>query len=191
LHDERLNLRRVWWLFVALGLLSIVVGVLAISSRYIVFTTWATVVFLGVLLLIAGITEVIQAIMVRQWRGFALHLLAAGLYLFAGLFMIEDPDRAAVVLTLLIAASLLVGGLLRAIYSIIEHFPGWPWVMLHGVVDLVLGGLILNGWPESSLWVIGLFLGIDLIFHGWAWVALGLAARTFAASADRQAALDV
>jgi uncharacterized membrane protein HdeD (DUF308 family) len=58
------------------------------------------------------------------------------------------------------------------------------------VVDLVLGIIILSGWPGSSLWVIGLFLGIDLIFHGWSWVALGLAVRAYVAGADRQAAPD-
>jgi uncharacterized membrane protein HdeD (DUF308 family) len=46
------------------------------------------------------------------------------------------------------------------------------------VVDLVLGFLILNGWPDSSLWVIGLFVGIDLFFHGWSWVILALTVRT-------------
>jgi uncharacterized membrane protein HdeD (DUF308 family) len=65
-------------LFVALGQLSIVIGLLAISSRFTVFTTWAMVAFFGVLLLVAGITEVVQAVMVRNW-GFALPLLAAGL----------------------------------------------------------------------------------------------------------------
>jgi uncharacterized membrane protein HdeD (DUF308 family) len=128
--------------------------------------------------------------MVRNWRGFALHLLAAGLYLLTGLFMLEDPERAAAVLTLLIAAGFLVGGLLRTIFSLVERFHGWPWVVLHGVVDLVLGIIILSGWPGSSLWVIGLFLGIDLIFHGWSWVALGLAVRAYVAGADRQAAPD-
>jgi uncharacterized membrane protein HdeD (DUF308 family) len=180
-------LGRAWWLFVALGLVSIVIGFLAISSRFIAVTTWAIVVFFGVLLLIAGFTEVVHAVLVRNWRGFALHLLAAALYLLTGLFMLEDPERAATVLTLLIGAGFLVGGVLRIVFALVERFHAWPWVVLHGVIDLFLGGIILSGWPESSLWVIGLLLGIDLIFHGWSWVALGLAVRRFAAAADRQA----
>ena len=177
-YDERASLRSVWWLFFALGLVSVIVGFLAISSRYIVITTWATVVFFGVLLLIAGITEVIHAVMVRNLRGFALHLLAAALYLIVGLFMLEHPLRAAEVLTLLLGASFLVGGLLRVIFSLVVRFPAWPWVLLNGVVDLVLGVLILNEWPESSLWVIGLFVGIDLLVHGWSWMILALTVRT-------------
>jgi uncharacterized membrane protein HdeD (DUF308 family) len=159
-----------------LGLVSVIVGLLAISFAFI--ATLAKVVVFGVLLLIAGFTEVIHAFMVRNLKGFALHLLAAALYLLVGLFMLEDPVRAAEVLTLLLGASFLVGGLLRIMFSIGVQFPAWPWVLLHGMVDLVLGFLILTGWPESSLWAIGLFVGIDLVFHGWSWVILALTVRT-------------
>ena len=86
-------MRPAWWLFLALGLVSIIVGFLAISSAFI--ATLASVVVFGVLLLVEGITEVIHAVMVRNWRGFALHLLAAALYLILGVFMLENPVRAA------------------------------------------------------------------------------------------------
>ncbi len=177
-YNERAQLRRAWWLFLLLGLVSLVVGFLAVSST--VVATMASVLVFGVLLLVAGVTEVIHAILVRNWRGFALHLLTAGLYLIVGLFMIEDPVRAASVLTLLIAAGFLVGGGLRIIFALVERFHSWAWVVLHGVIDLVLGGIILSGWPGSALWVIGLFLGIDLIFQGWSWVILGLTVRSVA-----------
>src|SRR5262249_32460237 len=104
------------------------------------------------------------------------------LYLLTGLFMLEDPVRAAAVLTLLLAASFIVGGVLRVVFSLVVRFPAWPWVLLNGVVDLVLGFLIWNGWPESSLWVIGRFVGIDLIFHGVGWVMLGLGVRAYRAA---------
>src|SRR5262249_17738191 len=175
--DERPSLGRHWWLYIALGALSVVVGFLAISSKFI--TTLLSVRVFGWLLLIAGISEVVHAIMVRRMRAFALHLLAAALYLLTGLFMLEDPVRAAAVLTLLLAASFLVGGFLRVVFSFVMRFPGWSWVLLHGVVDALLGFLIWNGWPESSLWVIGLFVGIDLIFHGVGWVMLGLGVRAY------------
>jgi uncharacterized membrane protein HdeD (DUF308 family) len=119
--------------------------------------------------------------MVRNGRGFALHLLAAALYLLVGLFMLENPLWAAEVLTLLLAAAFFVGGLLRVVFSLALRFPAWPWVLLQGVVDLLLGILIINKWPESSLWVIGLFVGIDLLFHGWSWVILALTMRTYSA----------
>jgi uncharacterized membrane protein HdeD (DUF308 family) len=164
-----------------LGLISVFLGLVAIGSAFI--ATLASVLVFGVVLFIAGITEVIHAVMVRNLKGFALHLLAAALYLIAGLFMLEDPVRAAAVLTLLLAAAFLVGGVLRIIFSLVSRFHGWPWVLLNGVVDLVLGFLIWNGWPGTSLWVIGVFVGIDLIFHGWSWVILALTVRTVSKAA--------
>ena len=175
-YGEPARLRRHSWLFFALGLVSILVGLLAIGAPHV--WTEKFVVVIGVLLLITGVTEVIHAVMVRRLPGFAMHLLAAVLYLIVGLFALEDPDRTAGVLTLLLAASFLVGGLLRIIFSLAVRFPAWPWVLLNGVVDLILGVLIWRGWPESSLWVIGLLVGIELIFHGWSWIILALTVRT-------------
>jgi uncharacterized membrane protein HdeD (DUF308 family) len=183
--DERPHLHRIWPLLLLLGLVSIFVGLLAISSAFI--ATMASVVVFGVLLLIAGATEVIHAVTVRNLKGFALHLLSAAIYLVAGFFMLEDPVQAAAVLTLFIAASFLVGGLLRTVFSLVVRFEGWLWVAFHGVVDLVLGGMILAKWPGSSLWVIGVFLGIDLLMHGWSWVMLALTVSTYRSSASAAA----
>jgi uncharacterized membrane protein HdeD (DUF308 family) len=177
---ESASLRRHSWLFFALGLVSILVGLLAIGAPHV--ATFKSVAVIGVLLLITGVTEVIHAVMVRSLPGFAMHLLAAALYLIVGVFVLEDPDRAAGVLTLLLAASFFTGGVLRILFSLAEQFPAWPWVLLNGVVDLFLGVLIWRGWPESSLWVIGLFVGIELLLHGWSWVILALTVRTVSAA---------
>jgi uncharacterized membrane protein HdeD (DUF308 family) len=164
----------------ALGVVSVIIGILAIV--YPEIATWKVVLVLGVLLVVAGVVEVVHAVLVRNLRGFALHLLGAALYLIVGLFILEDPDRAAVVLTLLLAAAFFVGGVLRIVFSCIAQLPAWPWVLLNGVVNLFLGVLIWRGWPDSSLWVIGLFVGIDLLFHGWSWIMLALTVRTFSAA---------
>jgi uncharacterized membrane protein HdeD (DUF308 family) len=178
--DERASFRRLSWLFLTLGLVSIFIGFLAIGAPHV--ATSKTVLVIGALLVIAGVTEVIHAVMVRNLRGFAMHLLAAVLYLIVGIFVLEDSERAAGVLTLLLAASFLVGGLLRIVFALVEQFPAWPWVLLNGLADLVLGVLIWAGWPGSSDWVIGLFVGIELFFHGWSWVVLGLMTRRVSAA---------
>jgi uncharacterized membrane protein HdeD (DUF308 family) len=179
-YDERTSLRSRWWLFFMFGMVSVFVGLMAIGSPHVI--TSKSVAIIGVLMLVVGTTEVIHAVMVRNLKSFAIHLLSATLYLIFGVFLLEGPVQAVAVLTLLLAASFFVGGLLRIIFSLIEQFPAWRWVMLHGVVDLFLGVLIWSGWPESSLWVIGLFIGIDLLFHGWSWIILSLSARTYKAS---------
>lgn len=175
INDEKVSLRAMAWSLFFMGLLLIIVGLVAISSSFV--ATLASVKVFGILLLIAGGIEVVHAVMIRNMRGFALHLLAAAIYLVVGLFMLEDPIQAATVITLIIAAYFIVGGVLRIIFSFAVRFPGWIWVVVNGVVNLVLGMMIWNRWPESSLWVIGLFIGIDLLFHGWSSVILALTLR--------------
>jgi uncharacterized membrane protein HdeD (DUF308 family) len=176
-HEQRLNLRSAWWIFLTFGLLSVVLGFLAISAT--VIATMASVFVFGLLLLVEGVMELFHAVMVRNWKGLSLHLLAAALYLMVGLFILEDKIRAAEVLTLLLAAAFFVGGVLRIVFSLVERFPGAPWVVVTGVVNLALALLIWNHWPNSSLQVIGLFVGIDLLFHGWSNVILALSLRTY------------
>jgi len=173
--EEQKALQSAWWLILFLGLVSIVVGIVAIVTPFV--TTLNSVLFIGWLLVVAGITETIHAVVVLNWRGFGLHLLAASLYLMAGVFILEDSIRAATVITLMLVAVFIVGGALRTFFSLVMRFPGWPWVTLNGAVDLLLGVLILNGWPESKLWAISLFVGIDLLFHGWSEVVLLMSIR--------------
>jgi uncharacterized membrane protein HdeD (DUF308 family) len=181
LFGERANLRTVWWLTLALGLISVIIGLLAISSVFV--ATMASVFVFGWLLLIEGIASLIYAVMVGNWKGFALYLVVAVVYFMVGLFILEDPVRAAAVLTLVFAAAFFTGGVLRVILSLSERFTGWHWVLLNGVIDLFLGVFIWRQWPGSSLWVIGLFVGIDLLLHGWSWIFLALSVKTNRATA--------
>ena len=164
-----------FWLLVLGGLL-IVVGLVAISSSFI--ATLATVVMLGFLLMIGGAVEIVDAFLGRGWRGFWMHLLAGILYLVLGFLLVQRPLAAAAFFTLMLAAAFFVGGLFRMIVSVSERFYGWGWVLLNGVVTLVLGILIWQQWPESAIWVIGLFVGIDLVFAGMSWVMTALTVRS-------------
>jgi uncharacterized membrane protein HdeD (DUF308 family) len=179
-HEEHLSLQRVWFPMLLLGVVSVIAGLFAISFTF--AATMASVLLLGILLLVAGVTEVLNGVLVRTGKSFALHLLAAALYLIVGVFVLEDPVQAAAVLTLLLAAAFFVGGLLRIVFAVAVRFPSWGWVLLNGVVDLVLGMMIFNRWPEASLWVLGLFVGIDLLFHGWSWIILALNVRSYQAA---------
>jgi uncharacterized membrane protein HdeD (DUF308 family) len=167
------------WLLV-LGALLIVVGMVAISSSFI--ATLATVVILGTLLMIGGAVEIVDAFLGRGWRGFWMHLLAGILYLVLGFLLVQRPVAAAAIFTLMLAAAFFVGGLFRIIVALSERFYGWGWVLLNGVVTLILGILIWREWPEAAFWVIGLFVGIDMLFAGWSLVITALTIRSVAAS---------
>jgi uncharacterized membrane protein HdeD (DUF308 family) len=161
---------------VVMGIALIILGFAAIGSAFI--ATFTTVLVFGILLIMGAVAQVITAIMGRQWRGFFLHLLTGVLYFVAGMFLIDSHVAAALGLTLMIAAYLMVGGILRIVLALVERFHSCGWVLLNGVVSLVLGVSIWRQWPLSGLWVIGLFVGIEMLFSGLAWLMLGLGVRS-------------
>lgn len=169
------TLRRNWGWFLALGIFLIFLGFLAVGSS--VYTTFFTIFFLGTLLLISGIAKIIYSFWASEWSGFFLSLLIGLFYGLVGALFIAKPIPSALSLTMLIGSLFVVSGLFKIFASIIIRFEEWGWILLSGILSLLLGVLVLAEWPESSLWVIGLFVGIDLIFYGWTWVILSLAAR--------------
>jgi len=76
--------------------------------------------------------------------------------------------------TFVMSAFFLIGGLYQLVASLWTHLPGWGWQALNGSLSSIMGILIMAQWPVSGLWAIGLFVGIDLIFYGSAWIALAL-----------------
>jgi uncharacterized membrane protein HdeD (DUF308 family) len=100
------------------------------------------------------------------------------MYLLLGLMFLRAPVKAEVLMTLLLACGLMIGGLFRIIGSLMYRSPHWGWTLVGGALNLVLGLLIGHQWPEAALWVIGLFVGIDMIFTGWTWVMLSLAVKS-------------
>lgn len=169
------NVNKNWIWFFLLGLLLILVGTAAIGSSF--FTTLFSIVVLGVFLLFAGVVQIVQAVLAHKWSGFFLSLLLGLLYLVTGFFCVKEPGTTAVAITFWIAAFCFIGGLFRMIASLLLRFEHWGWVFFNGIVTFLLGLMIYNSWPYSGLWVIGLFVGIDMILSGWSWVLLSLFAR--------------
>lgn len=174
------NMRGNWGWLLLLGIALIILGVLAIGSPYIV--TFAAAVTFAVLLMIGGGVELASAFYARKWSGVFLHLLFGVLYFVIGLFMARHPIQTAAAMTLFLAIMFTVGGLFRIVGALASQFPQWGWTLVNGVITLILGIMIWYEWPESSFWVIGLFIGIDLIFTGWSWVMLGLAVKSLPGS---------
>lgn len=169
------NVHKYWGGFLAIGLLLIILGLLAIG-----YANWATeftVILLGILLAGSGILQIINGIYTRRWTGFSLSLLLGLLYIVGGALCIFKPMLSAASISLLIAALLLVGGSFRLITGLSYRFDNWGWVVFNGLIAILLGILILAEWPASAIWVIGLFVGIDLLIMGFYWVRLALSAR--------------
>jgi uncharacterized membrane protein HdeD (DUF308 family) len=165
-----------WGWFLAFGIALVLIGVLAIARA--VAATVVSMLFFGWLLVIAAGIEVVQAIMVGKWAGLYHHWLGAILFGVLGALIVWRPLVTAEILTLLMGAFFLVAGLFQLITPFVVSLPEWGWHVLNGIITLVLGILILAQWPVSGLWVIGLFVGIELIFYGGAWIALALRLRS-------------
>ncbi len=170
------ELRKRWGWFLGLGILLVILGVVAIGSS--VLFTLATMVFIGWLLIVAGIAQAGHAFTCKAWGGFFVDLLTGVLYTVAGFLIVSNPGETAITLTLLIAMLLMLGGIFRIVVAVATRFPNWVWLLLSGAVNLLLGISIWRSWPFSGLWVIGLFVGIDMLFNGWSLVMLGLSAKS-------------
>jgi uncharacterized membrane protein HdeD (DUF308 family) len=172
IHEVREN----WGWFLALGILLMILGIGIISSAY--YSTIFSVIIFGLFLIGAGIVQIIQAFLARKWSGLFLSLFLGILYIITGIFCLGNPTVAALSITFWIAAFCLVVGLFKMISSLILRFDEWGWVFFNGLVTFLLGLMIYNSWPVSGLWVIGLFIGVDLILAGWSWLVLSLSARS-------------
>jgi uncharacterized membrane protein HdeD (DUF308 family) len=163
-------------LFVILGLSWIVLGAAAIIALW--YATPAAIIFVGVLLIVGGVLHCVHAFMTRDREGFVLQLLEGLLNLVVGAFLLADPTGGAIALTLLIGIFLVIGGALRcALAFMVRRTPVWGWLVASGAVEVVLGLIVLVGWPRSAAWVIGLFIGIRMVFSGMSMLALGLSPR--------------
>jgi uncharacterized membrane protein HdeD (DUF308 family) len=178
-------IRGQWAWLLGLGIVLVVVGTLAIGIPLV--ASLATALFIGSLLLVGGIAECIGSFWTRDWSGFFLMLLMGILYIVVGLLFLNRPVTALETLTLLLACSLLVSGVFRIVGSLMYRFPHWGWILFGGVLNLVLGLLIWQQWPVSAFWVIGLFVGIDMIYSGWTWIMLALRLKSLPRAATTTA----
>ena len=157
---------------IALGVVYVIAGFIALGS--VVMATVASVFVVGVMMIIAGVAEVFNAFQIKSWGKFLVWALLGVLYIIAGFITFENPLFAAVILTLLLGISLIASGVVRIFlaFSMKRESP-WIWVLVSSLITLVLGVLILARWPVSSVYTLGIFLGIDLVMAGAGWLGMG------------------
>ena len=113
--------------------------------------------------------------------GFWWSMLSAVLAIVAGGLLVWSPIGGVLSLTFLLSVYFLVDGFASIMFAIDHrrHYSKtWGWLLASGVFDLLLAGLIILGLPGTAAWVIGLVVGIDLVFGGWSLIAVALGART-------------
>ena len=164
---------RGWVVFA--GIVMLVAGVAAVL--YDVTATIASVIALGWLLMVAGVIQVVHAVQVRTWSGFFLYLLDGIIRTVVGTMLVLYPTAGAEAITLLLCVYFIVAGTFRTFGSAILMFPSWGWSVASGLISVALGVTLGIQWPGSSMWFIGLAVGIDLLLYGWALLMFGAAMK--------------
>jgi uncharacterized membrane protein HdeD (DUF308 family) len=164
--------------FLAEGIVLVLLGVLAIFVP--LFATITVTVILGWIFLASGIMGLITTFGARQAPGFWWSLVSALIALGVGVILIAKPITGAVSLTLVLIVFFVVEGAATIMYAL-EHrreLSGrWEWMLVSGIIDLVLAGIIFAGLPGTAEWALGLLVGINMVFGGMALVAIALHAR--------------
>jgi uncharacterized membrane protein HdeD (DUF308 family) len=177
-QHELAHMRKFWWWFLLLGILLTASGTVAIVVPLATAaTTLIAVIVLGIVLMVSGIGIVIGSFWAGKWSGMLLHLLVGVLYIIVGFLITDRPAAAALMLTIYIAAIFILLGSYRIVASLAVRFPQWGWTLLNGVVTLLAGIVIYRHASTSALWVIGLLVGLEMLFNGWTWIMLSLGLR--------------
>ena len=160
----------------ALGVLFVALGTIGLGTLFTM--TLASMAYVGLLLFVGGAVQTVQAFSFHGWRNIASHFLMGALYLGAAYLVMQNPVAASVTLTLFLAWSLVVLGVVRsATAALHREYRQWGWLFFSGLLTVGLGAMIMAQWPISGFWAIGLFVSIDLIFHGWSYIGLSMAVK--------------
>jgi len=161
---------------VAIGALLAVLGVLAIMAP--LMSGIAVTVMIGILMIAAGIMQTFFAFKAESFGKGVLVFLFGGLSIVAGVIIIGTPQTSLAFLTMLLAGYFLASGVIDVILGFkAKPQEGWVWMVFSGVASALLGLLIIAEWPFSGLWVVGLYVGLRMLIHGWVLMALGRAGQ--------------
>ncbi len=172
------EIRSNWVLFLVHGVVMMILGVLALIWPQI--STLAVDIYVGWMFLISGIVGLATMFFAPNAPAFLWSLLTAALSLIVGVLLLWHPVQGTVSLTLVLIAFFVVEGVFQIVAAIRyrDEFPdSWGWMVISGIADLMLAGLIISGWPGTASWALGLIVGVNLITSGFAITMGAIAAR--------------
>ena len=164
-------------ILIGMGVLFITLGMIGVAGQ--TLFSFVTMNVLGAFLIFGGVVQFAHALKSKGWRSVGVQVVLAVLYIAAGVYTWAFPIPALEAITLWLAAIFFVTGFLRLISAFQHrHFREWFWLVLSSAISILMGALIMNGYPETSLWLPGLLIAIELLLQGWSLLFLGLAARS-------------
>ncbi|MBU3590638.1 DUF308 domain-containing protein [Polynucleobacter sp. 78F-HAINBA] len=160
---------------IGMGVLFIALGMIGIAGQ--TLFSFVTINVLGAFLIFGSAVQFAHALKSTGWKSVGIQVVLAVLYIAAGVYTWAFPIPALEAITLWLAAIFFITGFLRLISAFQHrHFREWFWLVLSSAISILMGVLIMNGYPESSLWLPGLLIAIELLLQGWSLLFLGLAA---------------
>ena len=177
LDREREVIHDHWVLFLIQGIILAILGLLAIGAPFL--ATVVVVKLAGWLFLIGGIVALASLFTGRGVPGSFWSFLSAIVSILAGIYILYNPLLSVAAFTLVLAAFFFAQGITQ-IFASLSHrrvLRSWGWVLISGIVDLILGGIIVSGWPATSTWVIGILVGVNLFMYGVALIMTALASK--------------
>ncbi|MFE9931114.1 HdeD family acid-resistance protein [Streptomyces sp. NPDC005533] len=174
-QQEKKKLHRSFGLLALLGVILVLAGLVGLV--YTGLATLTSMFLFGWLLLIGGVVGLLQAVQSRRSNYFWLAVVVAAINLAAGFVILRRPEASAEALTMLAALLFLTGGLFRLVGALVVRGSHFGLALVQGAFGVLLGVLILSNWPGNSLYVIGTFFSLALLFDGLSLIALGMGAR--------------
>ena len=162
---------------IGLGVLFIVLGMIGVAGQ--VLFSFISVNILGIFLFAGGLLQGVHAFKSTGWKSVSVQLIFSVLYIAAAIYVWAFPIPALEAITLWLAVIFFITGFLRLV-SAFQHrqFAEWFWLALSAAISILMGVLIMNNFPASSLWLPGLLIAIELLLQGWSLLFLGFAARS-------------
>jgi uncharacterized membrane protein HdeD (DUF308 family) len=173
----RRGLKEHWQMFLIQGIVLVILGALAIAVP--VMASVAVAAFVGWLLFFAGAFRAISLFRAPHAPGFWSTLLLSILMAILGLIIALFPLQGAMTLTMVLTAYFIVHGIssFALAFAIKGHTGRWVLLLFGGIIDLALAALVIAGWPNTSVFILGLYVGINLLFTGFALISAALGAR--------------
>lgn len=151
--------------FIALGVLSVIAGLLAFVFP--LAATLAAALMFGAILVAVGLAQIANGIRTRGWKGWIWMVIAGVLSVAVGILLFARPIAGVLTLTMLLGAFFLVEGVVRTVMAFgIRSQPGWGLLLANGILGILLGILVFTQWPQAAAWLLGIVLGVDLILNG-------------------------
>ncbi|TLU64589.1 HdeD family acid-resistance protein [Thalassotalea litorea] len=168
----------------AFGILIVILGILAMVAPMIAGMSIAVMV--GLILLFAGIVQIVFALKAQSFGSGLLKFLFGGISVLGGLFMMIMPAMGLITLTIVLLVYFIIEGIFTIIIAF-QYKPqqGWGWMLFSGVVTLVLAWMIWKSWPVSGAWAVGILVGVRLLFSGFSIIFTSMATKKLAQSIEK------